>query len=227
MIRGERGGNALTPPFLAGSPADRRIFGRAGWVLRPLKIFGRPRETTPGRKTADVARQGATSGLRWSGSQPKSAGDSSSEGSPPPRIGGDRPPVTLAPGEAHPFPRRNEDASKLKDLRGWIRLVITRTQDNKLAGKAMKTISVSVDDETHRLARIRAAHTGTTVSAMMRGLLTALLQRPVEAEPAETEPQRRARLLDEVLGRFRREGIGVDTSQILTREEMYDRNAAR
>ena len=54
MIRGERGGNALTPPFLAGSPADRRIFGRAGWVLRPLKIFGRPRETTPGRKTADV-----------------------------------------------------------------------------------------------------------------------------------------------------------------------------
>ena len=91
----------------------------------------------------------------------------------------------------------------------------------------MKTISVSVDDETHRLARIRAAQTGTTVSAMMRDLLTALLQRPVEAEPAETEPQRRARLLDEVLGRFRREGIGVDTSQILTRAEMYDRNAAR
>ena len=29
----------------------------------------------------------------------------------------------------------------------------------------MKTISVSVDDETHRLARIRAAHTGTTMSA--------------------------------------------------------------
>ena len=91
----------------------------------------------------------------------------------------------------------------------------------------MKTISVSVDDETHRLARIRAAETGTTVSAMMRDLLTALLQSPVEAEPAETEPQRRARLLDEVLGRFRREGIGVDTSRILTREEMYDRNAAR
>ena len=72
-------------------------------------------------------------------------------------FGGDRPPVTLAPGEAHPFPRRNEDASKLKDLRRRIRLVITRTQNNKLAGKAMKTISVSVDDETHRLARIRAA----------------------------------------------------------------------
>ena len=81
----------------------------------------------------------------------------------------------------------------------------------------MKTISVSVDDETHQLARIRAAQTGTTVSAMMRDLLTALLQRRVEAEPAETEPQRRARLLDEVLGRFRegrdRRGHQPDTDQ--------------
>ena len=91
----------------------------------------------------------------------------------------------------------------------------------------MKTISVSVEDETHRLARIRAAETGTTVSAMMRDLLTALLQRPAEPEPTETEPQRRARLLDEVLEGFRKEGIGVDTGKILTREEMYDRNEAR
>ena len=91
----------------------------------------------------------------------------------------------------------------------------------------MKTISVSVDDETHRLARIRAAETGTTVSAMIRDLLMDLLRGPVEAEPLESEPEKRARLLDEVLGRFRREGIGVDTGSILTREEMYSRNAAR
>ena len=91
----------------------------------------------------------------------------------------------------------------------------------------MKTISVAVDDETHRLARIKAAETGTTVSAMMRDLLTELLQRPVEPEPAETEPEKRARLLDGVLDRFRREGIGVDTSGVPTREEMYGRNAAR
>ena len=91
----------------------------------------------------------------------------------------------------------------------------------------MKTISVSVDDETHRQARVRAAQTGTTVSAMMRDLLTALLQHPVEPEPAETEPQRRARLLDEVLERFEREGIGLDASKRLSREELYDRDAAR
>ena len=91
----------------------------------------------------------------------------------------------------------------------------------------MKTISVSVDEETHRLARIRAAETGTTVSAMMRDLLTALLKHRAGPDQAETEPQRRARLLDEVLDRFEREGIGMDTSQTLTREEMYERNATR
>lgn len=91
----------------------------------------------------------------------------------------------------------------------------------------MKTISVSVDDETHRLARVRAAETGTTVSAMMRDMLLEILRKPATLAPAETEPVRRARLLGEVLEKFRREGIGVDTSQLLTREELYDRNAAR
>ena len=91
----------------------------------------------------------------------------------------------------------------------------------------MKTISVAVDDETHRQARIRAAQTGTTVSAMMRDLLTALLQTPLEPQSTETEHQRRVRLLDEVLERFEREGVGVDTSKILTRDEMYDRRASR
>ena len=102
-----------------------------------------------------------------------------------------------------------------------------RTQNHKSAEKVMKTISVSVDDETHRLARIRAAQTETTVSAMMRDLLITLLQHPSEPKPAETKLEMRARLLDEVLERFRREGIGVDTGKIMTREELYDRNAAR
>ena len=91
----------------------------------------------------------------------------------------------------------------------------------------MRTISVSVDEETHRLARIRAAETGTTVSAMMRDMLLATLKGPAKPGPVETEPQRRARLLDEVLEGFRKEGIGVDTGHLLTREEPYDRNAAR
>ena len=80
---------------------------------------------------------------------------------------------------------------------------------------------------SHRLARIRAAETGTTVSAMMRDMLLETLKRPAEPGPAETEPERRSRLLNEVLEKFRKEGIGVDTNQLLTREELYDRNAAR
>ncbi|MDE2687878.1 MAG: hypothetical protein OXI16_10345 [Chloroflexota bacterium] len=90
----------------------------------------------------------------------------------------------------------------------------------------MKTISVSVENETHRRARVRAAETGTTVSAMMRKLLIEFLQRPA-AEPTETEQQKRARLLDEVLEGFRNDGVGVDTGSILSREKMYDRNASR
>ena len=60
---------------------------------------------------------------------------------------------------------------------------------------------------------------------MMRDMLLETLKRPAESMPAKTEPERRARLQGEVLDRFRREGIGVDTSQLLTREELYDRNA--
>ena len=90
----------------------------------------------------------------------------------------------------------------------------------------MKTISVSVENETHRRARIRAAETGTTVSAMMRNLLIEFLQCPA-SESAETEHQKRARLLDEVLEEFKSNGIGVDTGNILTREEIYGRNAPR
>ena len=91
----------------------------------------------------------------------------------------------------------------------------------------MKTISVSVDDETHRLARIRAAETGTTVAAMMRDLLTGLLQSSLDDAKVETEPERRRRMLKEVLARFEAEGIGLNASERLTREEIYDRHAPR
>ena len=39
----------------------------------------------------------------------------------------------------------------------------------------MKNITVSVDEETHRLARIRAAELGTSVSALVRGYLKTLV----------------------------------------------------
>lgn len=41
----------------------------------------------------------------------------------------------------------------------------------------MKNITLSVDDETYRQARIRAAEQGTTVSALVRNYLNALSER--------------------------------------------------
>ena len=39
----------------------------------------------------------------------------------------------------------------------------------------MKNITVSVDEETHRRARIRAAELGTSVSALVRDYLRSLI----------------------------------------------------
>ena len=89
----------------------------------------------------------------------------------------------------------------------------------------MKTISISVDEETHERARLKAAENETTVEEMVKALLAGHLQPPAERD--ETEPERRAKYLDEILASFEREGVGIDTSQIPSREELYDRNASR
>lgn len=89
----------------------------------------------------------------------------------------------------------------------------------------MKTISISVDEETYERARVKAAENETTVEEMVKGLLAGHLQPPAERD--DTEPERRAKYLDEILARFEREGIGIDTSQMPSREELYDRNAPR
>ena len=96
----------------------------------------------------------------------------------------------------------------------------------------MKNITVSVDEETHRLARIRAEEAGTSVSALVYGFLRSLagdggggraangsgLEMRVELQPTE---------LDEVLADFAARGVGLRMSDNLTREELYDRDRAR
>jgi len=80
----------------------------------------------------------------------------------------------------------------------------------------MKTISVSVDDETHRLVQVRAAETGTTVSAMMRDMLLEMLKRSAASTPAETEPERNAQLIEKVLKRHKRKDRAMDNIQLRT-----------
>ena len=96
----------------------------------------------------------------------------------------------------------------------------------------MKNITVSVDDETYRLTRDRAARLGTSVSALVRGLLTSLFQDDAEENDGdgraeETELERRRRLLTQVLADFKARGVGLHMADNLSREDLYDRHAPR
>ena len=96
----------------------------------------------------------------------------------------------------------------------------------------MKNITVSVDEETHRLARIRAAEMDTSVSALVRDYLKSLVDgqnqgRTVDARRVETARERRRRLLNEVLADFDARGVGLRMADNLPREALYDRAVAR
>ena len=96
----------------------------------------------------------------------------------------------------------------------------------------MKNITVSVDEQTHRLARIRAAELDTSVSALVRNYLRHLAAEPdaeglAGAESNDTIYQRRCRLLREVLADFDKQGIGLRMSDNLPRDALHDRAAAR
>ena len=86
----------------------------------------------------------------------------------------------------------------------------------------MKNITVSVDEETHRFARIRAAELGTSVSALVRSYLRSLAEDggPGAERTTETPLERRRRQLREVFADFDARGVGV--SERVSREELYD-----
>ncbi len=92
----------------------------------------------------------------------------------------------------------------------------------------MKNITVSVDEETYRLSRIKAAERGTSVSALVRSYLTSLVQGNAdESQKVETESQRRRRLLNEVFEDICATRSGFKASDNLPREALYDRDALR
>ncbi len=95
----------------------------------------------------------------------------------------------------------------------------------------MKNITVSIDEHTHRQARIRAAELGTSVSALVRNFLNRLVAKPLEEkvteEESETPLERRRRLLREVFADFDARGIGIRMSENISRDELYDRDALR
>jgi len=94
----------------------------------------------------------------------------------------------------------------------------------------VRNITVSVDEETHRLARIRAAELDTSVSALVRDFLSDLARGQPGGPGAprrETERERRARMLDEVVADITANGGGLRMADNLPRESLYDRDALR
>ena len=96
----------------------------------------------------------------------------------------------------------------------------------------MKNITLSIDEETHRLARIRAMDLGTSVSALVRGYLKTLVREQADGTEAnehgvETESERCRRLLNEMLADFDARGVGLSMAENLPREALYDHDALR
>ena len=85
----------------------------------------------------------------------------------------------------------------------------------------MKNITVSVDDETYRLSRVKAAEHGTSVSALVRDYLLALAQGRVIG----SEFDRLSKLQDRTLEDIRARGAGLRASDNLPRSALHERDA--
>jgi len=78
--------------------------------------------------------------------------------------------------------------------------------------ETMKNITVSLDDETYRRARMVAAQRDTSVSALVKGFL-------LELASGETEFERLKRLEREARERI----TDFSASENLPRDQLYDR----
>ena len=76
----------------------------------------------------------------------------------------------------------------------------------------MKNLTVSLDDETYRRARMIAAQRDTSVSALVKRFL-------IELASGETEFERLKRLEREIRERI----TDFSASENLTRDQLYDR----
>ena len=77
----------------------------------------------------------------------------------------------------------------------------------------MKNLTVSLDDETYRRARMIAAQRDTSVSALVKGFLTDLAS-------GETEFERLQRLEEEMRARI----TDFTASDRLSRDEVHERH---
>lgn len=87
----------------------------------------------------------------------------------------------------------------------------------------MRNVTLSIDEETYRRARIRAAEMDTSISSLVRDYLRELATDP----DSESRFARLRRLQDETLEAIRARGGGIRSADNLTRDELYGRRAPR
>ncbi|HUF09377.1 MAG TPA: hypothetical protein VMO47_08665 [Rhodothermales bacterium] len=82
----------------------------------------------------------------------------------------------------------------------------------------MRNITVSVDDDVYRNARIKAAEADTSVSSLVRSFLIRLAEGQVNPDF-----DRLRRLQNETIARIRARDAGLRASDNLTRDELHER----
>ena len=87
----------------------------------------------------------------------------------------------------------------------------------------MNKINVTVDNDTYRLLRIRAANEEKSVSALVRGLLKDL----VDCSPFQGRFESLSKLQDETLEEIRYQAGGLRSADNLSPAELYKRDALR
>ena len=84
----------------------------------------------------------------------------------------------------------------------------------------MKNVTVSLDDESYRRSRVRAAQDGKSLSAVVREFLSAY-------GGEETEFERLKRLEQELYAEMDQKGLGLTAAGNLSRDELYDERFER
>ena len=87
----------------------------------------------------------------------------------------------------------------------------------------MKNITISMDDDLYRRARMKAAEQGTSISVLFRDFLIRLT---VEGS-AETEFERLAREEQELRAELGGRRLGLKPEHNLSRDELHERHALR
>ena len=85
----------------------------------------------------------------------------------------------------------------------------------------MKNITISLDDELFRQARIKAAEQSTSISALFRAFIIRL----TSSDGTESEFQRLQREEEELRAEMRSRRISLNPAHNLSRDELHTRHA--